>query len=63
MLSTKLLSAFRSLPGVAVVDLTDNIAQRYAALVMALKRQGTPIPMNDIQSTSAGTIGERVATI
>lgn len=43
-----LLAAFRSQPGVVIVDTTDNVAQRYAAIVMTLKRQGTPIPTNDI---------------
>jgi len=48
-----LLAAFRSQPGVAVIDLTDNIAQRYAAIVMSLKQQGTPIPTNDIWIAAA----------
>ncbi len=43
-----LLADFRRQPGVVVVDVTDNIAQRYAAIVTSLKRQGTPIPTNDI---------------
>lgn len=48
-----MLTAFRSQPGVAVVDITDNIAQRYAAIVMSLKKQGTPIPTNDIWIAAA----------
>ena len=47
------LAAFRGQPGVAVVDLTDNIAQRYAAIVRSLKHQGTPIPTNDIWIAAA----------
>lgn len=43
-----LLAEFRNQPGVAVIDLTDNIAQRYASIVMSLKQQGTPIPTNDL---------------
>ncbi|MCE9630196.1 MAG: type II toxin-antitoxin system VapC family toxin [Planctomycetia bacterium] len=43
-----LLAAFRSQPGVVIVDTTDNVAQRYAAIVTMLKQQGTPIPTNDI---------------
>jgi predicted nucleic acid-binding protein len=43
-----LLAAFRSQPGVVVVAVTDNVAERYAAIVTSLKRQGTPIPTNDI---------------
>ena len=48
-----LLAAFRSQPGFVVVDLTDNIAQRYAAIVMSLKQQGMPIPTNDIWIAAA----------
>lgn len=48
-----LLAAFRSQPGVTVVDITDNIAQRYAAIVMALRRHGRPIPTNDIWIAAA----------
>lgn len=48
-----LLASFRSQPGVAIVDVTDNIAQRYAAIVTTLKRQGTPIPANDIWIAAA----------
>lgn len=43
-----LLAAFRRQPGVVLLETTENIAQRYAALVALLKRQGTPIPTNDI---------------
>jgi tRNA(fMet)-specific endonuclease VapC len=48
-----LLTAFRRQPGVAIVDTTDNVAQRYAAIVAILKRQGTPIPTNDIWIAAA----------
>jgi predicted nucleic acid-binding protein len=48
-----LLAAFRTQPGVVVIDLTDNIAQRYAAIMMTLKQQGTPIPTNDIWIAAA----------
>ncbi len=48
-----LLAAFRSQPGVVVIDTTDNIAQRYAVIVATLKRQGTPIPTNDIWIAAA----------
>jgi tRNA(fMet)-specific endonuclease VapC len=43
-----LLGNFRRQPGVVIVDTTDTIAQRYAAIVATLKLQGTPIPTNDI---------------
>jgi predicted nucleic acid-binding protein len=48
-----LLAAFRSQPGVVIVDTTDNVAQRYAAIVATLKLQGTPIPTNDIWIAAA----------
>jgi predicted nucleic acid-binding protein len=48
-----LLAAFRSQPGVVTVDTTDNVAQRYAAIVATLKLQGTPIPTNDIWIAAA----------
>lgn len=48
-----LLAAFRRQPGVAIVDTTDNVAQRYATIVATLKRQGTPIPTNDIWIAAA----------
>ena len=47
------LTAFRRQPGVVVIDTTDNVSQRYAALVSTLKRQGTPIPTNDIWIAAA----------
>lgn len=48
-----LLTAFRRQPGVVVVDTTDNVSQRYATVVATLKRQGTPIPTNDIWIAAA----------
>lgn len=48
-----LLAAFRRQPGVAIVDTTDNVTQRYATIVATLKRQGTPIPTNDIWIAAA----------
>ena len=48
-----LLAVFRSQRGVAVIDLTDTMAQRYAAIVMALKQEGAPIPTNDIWIAAA----------
>jgi tRNA(fMet)-specific endonuclease VapC len=48
-----LLATFRRQPGVAIVDTTDNVAQRYATIVATLKRQGTPIPTNDIWIAAA----------
>jgi predicted nucleic acid-binding protein len=48
-----LLAAFRAQPGVVVLDTTDNVSQRYATVVSLLKRQGTPIPTNDIWIAAA----------
>jgi tRNA(fMet)-specific endonuclease VapC len=48
-----LLEDFRNQPGISVIDATDNIAQRYAVIVTTLKRQGTPIPTNDIWIAAA----------
>lgn len=49
----RLLSDFRRQPGVVVIDTTDNVSLRYAAVVTVLKRQGTPIPTNDIWIAAA----------
>lgn len=35
-------------PGVEVIPVTHDIAERYGVLVRQLKAQGTPIPTNDI---------------
>jgi tRNA(fMet)-specific endonuclease VapC len=48
-----LLAAFRRQPGVVIIDTTENVAERYAAIVAILKRQGTPIPTNDIWIAAA----------
>jgi predicted nucleic acid-binding protein len=36
-----------------VVDTTESVSHRYAAIVIALKRAGTPIPTNDIWIAAA----------
>jgi predicted nucleic acid-binding protein len=43
-----LLAEFRRQPGVVAIDITDNVAERYGAVVAHLRGQGTPIPTNDI---------------
>lgn len=48
-----LLAGFRRQPGVLTIDTTDNIADRYAAVITELRRQGTPIPTNDIWIAAA----------
>lgn len=48
-----LLAQFRRQPGVSVIDTTDNVAERYGALVATLRRHGTPIPTNDMWIAAA----------
>ncbi|MCA9442096.1 MAG: type II toxin-antitoxin system VapC family toxin [Candidatus Omnitrophica bacterium] len=42
------LEEFLAQPGVLVVPITENIAERYGVIVKRLRDQGTPIPTNDI---------------
>jgi predicted nucleic acid-binding protein len=42
------LADFLELPGVSVVNIDLVIADRYGIIVKALRKQGTPIPTNDI---------------
>jgi tRNA(fMet)-specific endonuclease VapC len=42
------LADFLELPGVSVVNIDSVIADRYGILVKMLRKQGTPIPTNDI---------------
>ena len=42
------LRAFLSAPRVQVIDLDEDTAQRYAVILNALWKAGTPIPTNDI---------------
>jgi tRNA(fMet)-specific endonuclease VapC len=42
------LAGFLELPGVSVVNIDAAIADRYGILVKVLRKQGTPIPTNDI---------------
>jgi predicted nucleic acid-binding protein len=42
------LADFLELPGVSVVNIDAAIADRYGILVKVLRKQGTPIPTNDI---------------
>jgi predicted nucleic acid-binding protein len=48
-----LLGQFRRQPGVSLIDITDNVAERYGALVATLRGHGTPIPTNDIWIAAA----------
>jgi tRNA(fMet)-specific endonuclease VapC len=42
------LEAFLDLPGVEVAPTTKEIAERYGYLLRDLRKQGTPIPTNDL---------------
>jgi tRNA(fMet)-specific endonuclease VapC len=42
------LKAFLELPGVQITPLSEEVAERYGFLVRDLRRQGTPIPTNDL---------------
>ena len=48
-----MLASFCAQPGVVVVDTTATMAERYAAVVTALKKSGKPIPTNDIWIAAA----------
>jgi predicted nucleic acid-binding protein len=50
-------------PRVGTLDVTEETAERYAAILNALWRAGTPIPTNDIWiAASAMEYGLRVLT-
>ena len=44
----KELEDFLNKPGIMIVEISKNIADRYGELIKILKKQGTPIPTNDI---------------
>jgi tRNA(fMet)-specific endonuclease VapC len=48
-----LLAEFRRQPGLGVIAISDNVAERYGRVVADLRRQGTPIPTNDIWIAAA----------
>ena len=59
----KCLVDFLDLPGVAVVDIDSSIAERYGGLIKMLRKQGTPIPTNDIWIAAAALeTGSRLVT-
>jgi predicted nucleic acid-binding protein len=58
-----LLAEFRRQPGVVAINITDNVAERYGAVVAHLRGQGTPIPTNDIWIAAAALeTGTRLVT-
>lgn len=59
-----LLAQFLSSPRVAVLDVTAATTDRYALIVDALRRVGTPIPTNDVWiAATAMEHGLRVVTM
>jgi tRNA(fMet)-specific endonuclease VapC len=57
------LQIFSSSPRVRFVDITQETAERYAVIVLFLRKAGTPIPTNDIWiAASAMEHGLRVVT-
>ena len=42
------LNTFLSKPGISITAVTNEIAFRYGYLIKTLRKQGTPIPTNDI---------------
>ena len=57
------LMLFLDLPGVEVVPITTAIADRYASIMKTLRKQGTPIPTNDIWiAASAFETGSRLVS-
>ena len=46
------LEIFLAHPGVLIADITRQIAERYGILIKILKKNGTPIPTNDIWISS-----------
>ncbi len=58
------LRTFLDKPGVMVCPVSNEIAQRYGVLVKVLKRQGTPLPTNDIWiAATALETGSRLVTL
>ncbi len=44
----KELSDFLNKPGISVIDIDIDIANRYGDLIRILKTKGTPLPINDV---------------
>jgi tRNA(fMet)-specific endonuclease VapC len=59
-----LLREFLQSPRIALLSIDDETAERYAAIRDYLRKQGTPIPANDIWiAASAAEHGLRVLTL
>ena len=58
------LESFLGKPGVAVMPLVEATAHRYAVIMDALRREGTPVPTNDVWiAASAMEHGLKVLTL
>jgi predicted nucleic acid-binding protein len=51
--NASVLGEFQRQPGVSVIDITEVVAERYGRIVAELRRQGTPIPTNDVWIAAA----------
>ncbi len=47
------LEEFLDMPGIHTVNIDAGIAERYGSIIKVLKKQGTPMPTNDIWIASA----------
>lgn len=57
------LVKFLNVPGVSVLNVNTDIADRYGQLVRLLREQGTPIPTNDVWiAATAFEMGTRLVT-
>jgi tRNA(fMet)-specific endonuclease VapC len=57
------LTRFLELPGIEIVNIDTSIADRYAIITKQLRKQGTPVPTNDIWIAAAALeTGSRLIT-
>ncbi len=57
------LALFLDMPGVSVIEIDKEIADRYGLLIKILKKQATPIPTNDVWiAASTMEKGAKLAT-
>lgn len=47
------LATFLNMPGVMIINMDKEIADRYGSLIKILRKQGTPIPTNDVWIAAA----------
>ena len=57
------LNLFLNMPGIYIINIDKEIADRYGMLIKILKEQGTPIPTNDVWIAAAALEkGTKLAT-